>query len=52
MNLIYEIQMMLEKAQKDYDDAARMHAMGKVSYAGGQIKALKSVLCLLIGTTS
>lgn len=38
------VQDMLAKAEADYQFAAEMHFMEKVSYAGGRIAALKEVL--------
>lgn len=45
-HLIIDIEKMLAQADKAYDDAARMHAMGKVNFEAGRRAALKAVLQL------
>ena len=42
-----QIERMLAEAKRRYNDAAAMHSMGKVSYEGGKVDALKEVLKLL-----
>jgi predicted component of type VI protein secretion system len=38
---------MLADAEREYQDAAAMHSMGKVGHEGGRIAAFKAVLELL-----
>ncbi len=42
-----DIEKLIDAARKDYNDAAAMHAMSKVSHFGGKIAALKDVLKLI-----
>ncbi len=42
-----QIEALLREAEKNYSDAARMHFEGKVSFHGGEIAALKTVLELI-----
>jgi hypothetical protein len=47
MTLREKIEEKLKKAEADYQSAAAMHSMGKVSFAGGEVKAYKEILKLL-----
>lgn len=46
--LVLDIEEMLADAEKKYDDAARMHFDGKVSFEAGRRSALKAVLQLFV----
>jgi hypothetical protein len=50
MSTIEQIRRMLERAKADYQGAAAMHSMGKVSFYGGRVEALEDVLKLLTGS--
>lgn len=47
LRLIIEVEKMLSDADKKYDDAARMHFDGKVSFEAGRKAAFRAVLSLL-----
>lgn len=42
-----DIEKLIYAARKDYNDAAAMHAMSRVSHFGGKIAALQDVLKLI-----
>lgn len=42
-----QIEKLLDEAGKAYNDAAAMHAMGKVGHFGGKIAAFQAVLKLI-----
>lgn len=48
VQLIIDIENMLADAKKKYDDAARMHFDGKVSFEAGRRYALTAVLQLFV----
>lgn len=45
--LFEQVCKMLDDARKEYNHAAAMHSMGKVSHYGGKIAALEAVLKLI-----
>lgn len=45
--LVGDVKKLLDDAKAKYQDAAAMHAMGKVSYYGGQIDAFKKIMDLI-----
>lgn len=50
MSLVEDIQRMLEKAKRDYQSAAAMHAMSRVPALGARIETLEEVLELITGS--
>tara|TARA_R110000796_G_scaffold68034_4_gene156039 strand:+ start:750 stop:893 length:144 start_codon:yes stop_codon:yes gene_type:complete len=42
--MLTKLEEMLRDAQAKYNDAARMHSMGRVGHFGGRVSALKEVI--------